>query len=110
MRGISDLVFDPFSFVAACSLVVADIQLSFGYHPRVRLRWSEPFAEYELCCRGEGAIDVSLSEGLAQIAVSTMDTAAPARQLLLGSSQRMGKEVEVLVDHGFGQLLVRSDE
>ena len=52
----------------------------------------------------EGAVDVSLAQSLAEIAIRGAHATSPARLLLLGAGEGVREEVEILIDHRFVQV------
>ena len=56
-----------------------------------------------LLSRWERTVDIRLAQGVAKIAIGGPHTAAPAWSLLFSPGERMGEEIEVLVDDGLVQ-------
>ena len=56
----------------------------------------------------EGAVDVSLAQRFAEIAVGGADATPPARALLFGAGQGAGEEIEILIDDRFVQVRGRA--
>ena len=52
---------------------------------------------------GKRFVDIGLAQSFAEVAVRAMNAAAPAGQLLFGSSESVREEVEVFIHQCFGQ-------
>ena len=57
-----------------------------------------------LALRRKGAVHIGLPKSFAQVAISGLSAAPPARKLLLLAGQRVRKEVKIFVRQGFSQI------